>query len=103
MSLLTGYYLVCLVYCFIQLFKNLDKRYGTDPANNSPELDTIMVVVMAWVLAPVDVTLTWIKWYKAAEEAKRRRLLYEQEQEIKQMWEDSQKSKTLTESSGKVY
>jgi hypothetical protein len=29
-----------------------------------------MVLVMAWVLAPVDVSLTWIRWYKAAEEAR---------------------------------
>ena len=33
-------------------------------------MDTIMVLVMAWVLAPVDVSLTWIRWYKAAEEAR---------------------------------
>ena len=31
-----------------------------------------MVLVMAWVLAPVDVSLTWIRWYKKAEEARRR-------------------------------
>jgi len=37
---------------------------------NSPELDAIMVVVMAWVLAPIDVSLTWIRWYKEAEEAR---------------------------------
>jgi len=30
-----------------------------------------MVVVMAWVLAPVDVSLTWIRWYKEAEQARR--------------------------------
>jgi hypothetical protein len=29
-----------------------------------------MVLVMAWVLAPVDVSLTWIRWYKKAEEAR---------------------------------
>jgi hypothetical protein len=27
---------------------------------------------MAWILAPVDVSLTWIRWYKEAEEARRR-------------------------------
>jgi len=31
-----------------------------------------MVMVMAWVLAPIDVSLTWIRWYKAAESARRR-------------------------------
>jgi hypothetical protein len=38
---------------------------------NSPELDSIMVLVMAWVLAPVDVSLTWIRMYKEAEEVRR--------------------------------
>jgi len=38
---------------------------------NSPELDSIMVLVMAWVLAPVDVSLTWIRMNKEAEEARR--------------------------------
>jgi hypothetical protein len=64
------YYIICVLYCFYQLFKNLDKRYSNDPIGGSPELDTIMVVVMAWVLAPVDVSLTWIRWYKSAEEAR---------------------------------
>jgi hypothetical protein len=55
------------IYCFYQLNKRYKKsgiEYG------SPELDAIMVVVMAWVLAPVDVSLTWIKWYKEAEQAR---------------------------------
>ena len=36
----------------------------------SPEMDSIMVLIMAWVLAPVDVSLTWIKWYKEAEQVR---------------------------------
>jgi hypothetical protein len=31
-----------------------------------------MVIVMAWILAPVDISLTWIRWYREAEEARRR-------------------------------
>jgi hypothetical protein len=72
MSIFIGYYLVCVVYCFYQLFKNLNQRYTDDPSGSSPELDTIMVIMMAWVLAPVDVSLTWIRWYKDAEIVKRR-------------------------------
>ena len=70
--MLVSYYVICVIYCFYQLFKNLNKRYSNDPTGQSPELDTIMVLIMAWVLAPVDVSLTWIRWYKAAEEARRR-------------------------------
>jgi len=36
----------------------------------SPEMDTIMVIVMAWVLAPVDVSLTWIRMAKEAEQVR---------------------------------
>ena len=70
--MLVSYYVICVIYCFYQLFKNLDKRYSNDPTGGSPELDALMVLVMAWVLAPVDVSLTWIRWYKKAEEARRR-------------------------------
>ena len=37
-----GYYVICVIYCLYQLFKNLDKRYSNDPTGGSPELDTIM-------------------------------------------------------------
>jgi hypothetical protein len=69
-----GYYITCVIYCFYQL----NKRYRKSSINyNSPELDTIMVVVMAWVLAPVDVSLTWIRLYKEAEQARRRQATYD--------------------------
>jgi hypothetical protein len=31
-----------------------------------------MVVALAWLLAPIDFGMTWISWYKKAEEARRR-------------------------------
>ena len=64
------YYIICVIYCFYQLFKNLNKRYDGSVTAQSPELDTIMVIVMAWILAPIDVSLTWIRWYKEAEQAR---------------------------------
>ena len=69
-----SYYVICIIYCFYQLYKNHSKRYSDDPTGGSPELDSIMVLVMAWILAPIDVSLTWIRWVKEAEEAKRRQL-----------------------------
>ena len=62
------YYIICIIYCFYQLNKKYKTR-GID-FGTSPEMDAIMVLVMAWVLAPVDVSLTWIRWYKSAEEAR---------------------------------
>ena len=38
----------------------------------SPGLDTLAIVLMCWALAPVDITLTWIRLYKDAEEARRK-------------------------------
>lgn len=65
--MLLTYYIICVMYCFYQLNKTY-KRSGVE--YNSPELDAIMVVVMAWVLAPIDVSLTWIRRYKEAEQAR---------------------------------
>jgi len=69
-----GYYIICIVYCFYQLNKKYAKK-GLE-IGTSPELDSIMVLVMAWILAPIDVSLTWIKMVKDAEEAKRRQENY---------------------------
>jgi hypothetical protein len=69
------YYVICIVYCFYQLnqkYKNRGVDYGT-----SPELDSIMVLVMAWVLAPVDVSITWIRMVKEAEDARIRQIKIE--------------------------
>lgn len=66
--MLLGYYAFCVIYCFYQLNKKYKTKgidYGT-----SPELDSVMVLVMAWVLAPVDVCLTWIKMVKETEALK---------------------------------
>ena len=63
------YYIICIIYCFYQLNKKYNKR-GLDYA--SPEMDAIMVLIMAWILAPVDVSITWIRMVKEAEEAKRK-------------------------------
>ena len=68
MTSLIFYYVICIVYCFYQLnkkYKNRGVDYGT-----SPELDSIMVLIMAWILAPVDVSITWIRMVKEAEESK---------------------------------
>ena len=64
------YYVICIIYCFYQLYKNMNARYSNDPTGGSPELDSIMILIMAWVLAPVDVSLTWIRWYRDAEQAR---------------------------------
>ena len=63
-----SYYVFCVIYCFYQLGKKYKVKgigYGV-----SPEMDAIMVLIMAWVLAPVDVSITWINMVKEAEQAR---------------------------------
>ena len=62
------YYAICVIYCFYRLnikYRTRGLDYGT-----SPEMDSIMVLVMAWILAPVDVSITWINMVKEAEQAR---------------------------------
>jgi len=74
MNLFIYYYVICIIYCFYQL----NKKYKRDGLEySSPELDSIMVLIMAWVLAPVDVSITWIRMVKAAEEARIRQSKFE--------------------------
>ena len=39
----------------------------------TPAMDAIAVIMLCWALAPVDFFLTWVRVYKEAEEARRRR------------------------------
>lgn len=67
------YYVICVFYCFYQVVKRYRKGYNEGMVGHTPGLDTIMIVVLAWILAPVDFSLTWIRWYKEAEEVRRDR------------------------------
>jgi hypothetical protein len=71
--MLVAYYVICIIYCFYQLNVKYKQR-GVE--YSSPELDAIMVLMMAWVLAPVDASITWIRMVKEAEEARRRNSIY---------------------------
>ena len=75
MNWLFIYYVICVIYCFYQLnvkYKQRGIEYGV-----SPEMDSIMVLIMAGILAPVDVSLTWIRMVKEAEEARIRQTKFE--------------------------
>jgi hypothetical protein len=67
------YYLLCFVYCIYQLIKRWNRDVMAGGLGVSPGLDSIMIVIMAPVLAPIDIFLTWMRLYKDAEEARRRR------------------------------
>jgi hypothetical protein len=65
-------YLLSIVYCIYQLNKRYQKNDLGGSIGMSPGLDTLMVVLLAPILAVIDVSLTWIRVYKEAEEARRR-------------------------------
>ena len=65
-------YILSVVYCLYKLAKRHQKNDLGGSIGTSPGLDTIMVVVLAPFLTLVDVSLTWIRIYKEAEEARRR-------------------------------
>ncbi len=66
------FHIICIIYCFIQLVRKYKRIENPGMIGVSPGLDAIMVVVLAPALAIVDLSLTWIRMYKDAEEARRR-------------------------------
>lgn len=56
MNILQLYYLITLFYCmFFIIKKNL--KQGEDTVIGAPALDMIMILVIGWALAPVDLIL----------------------------------------------
>lgn len=66
-----SYYLICLIYCLIMSFRKWNREVTAGGLGITPGLDTLGLLVMCWILAPVDIILTWIRIYKEAEEARR--------------------------------
>ena len=66
------FHVICIFYCFYQLIKKYRQVSNPGMIGVSPGLDAIMVVLIAPALAIVDLSLTWIRLYKEAEEARRR-------------------------------
>jgi hypothetical protein len=66
------FHIICIIYCYYQLIKKYRRIENPGMIGVSPGLDAIMVLILAPVLAIVDASLTWIRLYKEAEEARRR-------------------------------
>lgn len=65
-------YIISVIYCIYKMFRGYQKRYGNDIMYATPGLETLAILVMAPVLMAVDASMTWIRLYKEAEEAKRK-------------------------------
>lgn len=72
MSVFLCYYLITLAYCVLMQARSWSRNVRDGGLGVTPGLDTIALLLMCWVLAPVDIFLTWVRVYKEAEEARRR-------------------------------
>ncbi len=65
-------WLVSGIYCVYKLFKR-SKNISLDGViGYSPGLEVVMVIILGPLLAIIDISLTWIRIYKEAEDARRR-------------------------------
>lgn len=64
------YYLLTLAYCIYMSIRKWNRDVMGGGLGISPGLDSIMIVLMCWVLAPIDVALTMIRLYREAGEAR---------------------------------
>ena len=71
-NILFAIWVVSAIYCVFKLFKR-SKNISLDGViGYSPGLEVVMVIVLGPLLAVIDISLTWIRIYKDAEEARRR-------------------------------
>ena len=71
MQVFWTYYVICLAYCIFMSVRRWNRDVMSGGLGISPGLDTLGLLIMCWILAPVDVFLTWVRIYKEAEEARR--------------------------------
>ena len=65
------YYLTCFFYCIVMSIKKWNRDVMSGGLGISPGLESLALIIMCWILAPVDVFLTWVRVYKEAEEVRR--------------------------------
>jgi hypothetical protein len=71
-NIIIGFWILCSVYCLYKLYQRSKMSSMGGIIGYSPGLEVIMVIALGPILAIVDISLTWIRLYKEAEEAKRR-------------------------------
>ena len=71
MQLFWSYYVVCFIYCVIMSIRKWNRDVMSGGLGISPGLESMSLIIMCWILAPIDVFLTWVRVYKEAEDARR--------------------------------
>ena len=62
------YYIACVVYCFYKMIKKWNRDYMPGGLGITPGLDTVGMIIMAPIFAPVDIILTWVRNYNEFKE-----------------------------------
>jgi hypothetical protein len=70
MGIFLYYYIITFLYCMIMSFKKWNREVRSGGLGITPGLDTIALLLMCWILAPIDIFLTWVRLYREAAEAK---------------------------------
>ena len=65
-------WILCAIYCLYKLYKRSKMSSYDGVIGYSPGLEVIMVIMIGPLLAIIDISLTWIRIYREAEEARRR-------------------------------
>ncbi len=71
MGIFWTYYVMCFIYCVIMSIRKWNRDVRMGGLGISPGLDSLALLIMCWILAPIDIFLTWIRVYREAEEARR--------------------------------
>ena len=64
-------YIFSVFYCVFRMYKSYMKSHGNNVIGSSPGLETLAIIALAPVLMVVDVSMTWIRLYREAEEVRR--------------------------------
>lgn len=71
-NLIIAVWILSSLYCIYKLYKRSKHSSFDGVIGYSPGLEVIMVLALGPLLAVIDISLTWIRIYKEAEEARRR-------------------------------
>lgn len=61
MKILLYYYIATFIYCAVMSVKKWNRDVLPGGLGISPGLDSIVILMLCWILAPIDIFLTFIR------------------------------------------
>jgi hypothetical protein len=71
-NIIISIWILSSIYCVYKLYKRSKSTSFDGVIGYTPGLEVIMVIALGPLLTVIDISLTWIRIYKEAEEARRR-------------------------------